>query len=117
MMFFGADLECATGNVSEENMVGKGGFGRVLRHSDVAIKVLNTVSIGMVFNWHCNVYLPKHRCIHIVVTLFLYSARSPVHHEGKLRVSTLHRSDNSHSVCSGSDSCVYSYIFVQVSAP
>ena len=94
MIFSEADLERATGDFSEENMVGKGGFGRVfrgkLRHSDVAIKVLNTVSIGMVFNWHCDVYLPKHRCIHIVVTLFLYSARSRVHHEGKVRVSTLH---------------------------
>ena len=47
MIFSGDELLRATSYFSEENMVGKGGFGRVfrgkLRHSEVAIKVLNTV--------------------------------------------------------------------------
>ena len=48
MTFFGCQIREATNNFEEEKQVGKGGFGHVfrgrLRHSDVAIKVLNTVS-------------------------------------------------------------------------
>ena len=48
MLFSHELLREATNNFSKDKLVGKGGFGRVfkgrLRHSDVAIKVLNTVS-------------------------------------------------------------------------
>ena len=48
MIFSFEDLSKVTNNFSKEKMIGKGGFGRVfrgkLRHSDVAVKVLSTVS-------------------------------------------------------------------------
>ena len=55
MIFSLDDLSKATNNFSKEKMIGKGGFGRVfrgkLRYSDVAVKVLNTVSeIHMISN-------------------------------------------------------------------
>ena len=48
-MFFPHELlHEATNNFAKDKLIGKGGFGRVfrerLRHSDVAIKVLNTAS-------------------------------------------------------------------------
>ena len=47
MIFPLEDLCQVTDNFSKEKLIGKGGFGHVyrakLRHSDVAIKVLNTV--------------------------------------------------------------------------
>lgn len=48
MIFSSTQLYEATDNFAEEKKIGKGGFGHVfrgrLRHSDVAIKVLNDVS-------------------------------------------------------------------------
>ena len=49
-MIFAHELLCdVTNNFAKERLIGKGGFGSVycarLRHADVAIKVLNTVSI------------------------------------------------------------------------
>ena len=47
MIFSFEVLSEVTGNFSKDQLVGKGGFGQVyrgrLRHSDVAIKVLNDV--------------------------------------------------------------------------
>lgn len=49
-MMFSYQLLCdVTNRFAKEKLIGKGGFGQVfrgrLRHSDVAIKVLNTVSL------------------------------------------------------------------------
>ena len=48
MIFSFDDLSSVTNNFSKDKIIGKGGFGKVyrgrLRHSEVAIKVLNTVS-------------------------------------------------------------------------
>ena len=48
MIFSYDDLSKVTDNFSKERLIGKGGFGVVyrgkLRHADVAVKVLNTVS-------------------------------------------------------------------------
>ena len=59
-MFSSSQLHEATNNFVEKKLVGKGGFGRVfrgrLRHSDVAIKVLNTVSL-LFFNSLSSIYI------------------------------------------------------------
>lgn len=48
MIFSLDDLSKMSDNFSKQRMIGKGGFGRVfrgkLRHLEVAVKVLNTVS-------------------------------------------------------------------------
>ena len=45
MIFSLGDLKVATNSFAKENLIGKGGFGRVykgnIRHSTVAVKVLN----------------------------------------------------------------------------
>ena len=58
MIFPLEDLCQVTDNFSKEKLIGKGGFGHVyrakLRHSDVAIKVLNTVS-GTEYLYNINI--------------------------------------------------------------
>ena len=54
MIFSHCQLQKATDSFAKDKLIGKGGFGDVfqgrLRHSDVAIKVLNTVSCCIFVN-------------------------------------------------------------------
>ena len=60
MMFSFDDLSRVTNNFSNENIIGKGGFGKEfhgrLRHSEVAVEVSNTVSELHDFKGNVTVY-------------------------------------------------------------
>ena len=78
MIFSLDDLSKVTNNFSKEKMIGKDSFGRVfrgkLRYSDVAVKVLNTVSeIHMISN-NCNMFP-------------FYAAGFAVNYESRIRMS------------------------------